>query len=252
MKELKALLFDVDGTLAETEDGHLEAFNRAFEEKGLGWNWNPELYHELLSVTGGRERIKYYVEKYNPDFERPDDLDAFARDLHKTKTDYYVQMMSEGDIALRPGVKRLINEARSEGVRLAIATTTSPANIEALLVNALDPDAMSWFEVIAAGDMVKAKKPAPDVYFLALEKLGLDADECIALEDSENGIQSSLGAGVKTIIATNKYTHDHDFTGAAIVLDQWGEPDQPFNVLAGDAGDATYLDMTLIRRLHSS
>jgi beta-phosphoglucomutase-like phosphatase (HAD superfamily) len=100
--------------------------------------------------------------------------------------------------------------------------------------------------------LVKAKKPAPDVYFLALEKLALDADECIALEDSENGIQSSLGAGVKTIIATNKYTHDHDFTGAAIVLDQWGEPDQPFTVLSGDAGDATYLDMALIRRLHNT
>jgi len=252
MKELKALLFDVDGTLAETEDGHLAAFNRAFEERGLDWNWSSELYHELLSVTGGRERIKYFVEKYNPDFQRPDDLDAFARDLHKIKTEYYVQMMSKGDVPLRPGVKRLIEEARSEGVRLAIATTTSPANIEALLVNALDPDAMSWFEVIAAGDMVKAKKPAPDVYFLALEKLALDADECIALEDSENGIQSSLGAGVKTIIATNKYTHDHDFTGAAIVLDQWGEPDQPFTVLSGDAGDATYLDMALIRRLHNT
>jgi HAD superfamily hydrolase (TIGR01509 family) len=252
MKELKALLFDVDGTLAETEDGHLAAFNRAFEEKGLNWNWSPELYHELLSVTGGRERIKYFVERYNPNFERPDDLDAFARDLHKTKTDYYVQMMSKGDIALRPGVKRLINEARSEGVRLAIATTTSPANIEALLVNALDPDAMSWFEVVAAGDMVKAKKPAPDVYLLALDKLGLDADECIALEDSENGIHSSLGAGVKTIIATNKYTHDNDFTGAVIVLDQWGEPDQPFTVLAGDAGGATYLDLALIRRLYNS
>lgn len=252
MKELKAMLFDVDGTLAETEDGHLAAFNRAFEEKGLDWNWSPELYNELLAVTGGRERIKYYVEKYNPDFERPADLDAFARDLHKTKTDYYLQMMSKGDVPLRPGVKRLINEARAEGIRLAITTTTSPENIEVLLVNSLDPDAMSWFEVIAAGDMVKAKKPASDVYFLALEKLALDADECIALEDSENGIHSSLGAGIKTIIATNKYTRDHDFTGAAIVLDQWGEPDQPFTVLAGDASGATYLDMALIRRLHNN
>lgn len=251
-KELKALLFDVDGTLADTEDGHLIAFNHTFAEYGLDWNWSEELYDELLSVTGGRERIKYYIDQYNPSFERPDDLDTFIRKMHKDKTEYFVQLMSEGGIPLRPGVRRLISEAREQGIRLAIATTTSPANVEALLSNAMDPDAMSWFEVIVAGDMVPAKKPAPDVYLYALEKLGLKAEECMALEDSENGIHSSLGAGIKTIIAINKYTRGHDFTGAAIVLDQWGEPDHPFKVLSGDAGSATYLDMNLVRRLHAA
>lgn len=251
MKELKALLFDVDGTLADTEDGHLIAFNHTFEQYGLDWNWSEELYDELLSVTGGRERIRYYIDQYNPTFDRPADLDAFIRQLHKDKTEYFVQLMKEGGIPLRPGVKRLINEAREQGIRLAISTTTTPANVEALLTSAMDPDAMSWFEVIAAGDMVPAKKPAPDVYFYTLEKLGLGAEECIALEDSGNGIRSSLGAGIKTIIATNKYTHGHDFSGAVIVLDQWGEPGQPFNVLSGDAGSSTYLDMELVRRLHA-
>jgi HAD superfamily hydrolase (TIGR01509 family) len=252
MKELKALLFDVDGTLADTEDGHLIAFNHTFEQYGLNWSWSEELYDDLLSVTGGRERIRFYIDQYNPDFERPDDLDAFIRQLHKDKTEYFVQLMREGGIPLRPGVKRLIQEAREQGVRLAIATTTSPENVEALLVSAMDPSAMSWFEVIAAGDMVPAKKPAPDVYLYALEKLGLGPDECIALEDSGNGIRSSLGAGINTIIATNKYTHGHDFSGAVIVLDQWGEPDQPFTVLSGDAGSSTYLDMELVRRLHAA
>lgn len=251
-KELKALLFDVDGTLADTEDGHLIAFNHTFAEYGLDWNWSEELYDELLSVTGGRERIKYYIEKYDPPFEQPDDLDAYIRRMHKDKTEYFVQLMGEGGIPLRPGVKRLISEARMQGIRLAIATTTSPANVEALLSNAMDPDAMTWFEVIAAGDMVPAKKPAPDVYKYALGKLGLEPEECIAFEDSENGIHSSMGAGIKTIIAINKYTRNHDFTGAAIVLDQWGEPGQPFKVLEGDAGSSTYLDINLVRQLHAA
>ena len=253
MKELKALLFDVDGTLADTEkDGHLVAFNRAFADAGLDWNWSVELYGKLLAVTGGKERIKYYLDNFNQKFKRPNDLDGFIKELHVAKTDYYVSLMSEGAVPLRTGIKRLINEARAEGMRLAIATTTTPANVEALLVNALDPDAMSWFEVIAAGNVVPAKKPAADIYFYALDKLGLSPDECIALEDSENGIRSSLGANLKTIITVNDYTRDHDFTDAAIVLDNMGEPDQPFTVLAGDPGDSVYLDMALVKRLHAN
>jgi HAD superfamily hydrolase (TIGR01509 family) len=252
VSELKALLFDVDGTLADTErDGHLVAFNHAFADAGLNWNWSVELYGKLLTVTGGKERIKYYLDNFNQDFERPDDLEGFIKDLHAAKTNYYVSLMSEGAVPLRTGVKRLINEARAEGMRLAIATTTTPANVEALLVNALDPDAMSWFEVIAAGNMVPAKKPASDIYFYALEKLELASDDCIAFEDSENGILSSQGAGLKTIITVNDYTREHDFSGAAIVLDHMGEPDKPFTVIEGDAGDSTCLDMALVRRLHS-
>ena len=257
MKELKALLFDVDGTLADTEkDGHLAAFNRAFTDAGLDWNWSVELYGKLLAVTGGKERIKYYLDNFLPDedrnFEQPNDLEGFIRDLHAVKTNYFVSLMAEGAVPLRTGVKRLINEARAEGMRMAIATTTTPANVEALLVNALDPDAMSWFEVIAAGNMVPAKKPAADIYFYAMDKLALSPEECIALEDSENGILSSRGANLKTIITVNDYTRDHDFTGASIVLDQMGEPDQPFTVIEGDAGDSVCLDMALVKRLHAS
>ena len=257
MKELKALLFDVDGTLADTEkDGHLEAFNRAFVDAGLDWNWSVELYGKLLAVTGGKERIKYYLDNFLPDenrdFEQPNDLDGFIKDLHAAKTDHYVSLMSKGAVPLRSGVKRLINEARAEGMRMAVATTTTPANVEALLVNALDPDAMSWFEVIAAGNMVPDKKPAADIYLYAMDKLALNPGECIAFEDSENGILSSRGANLKTIITVNDYTRDHDFSGASIVLDQMGEPDQPFTVLAGDAGDSSCLDMALVKRLHAS
>ncbi|MGM0593820.1 MAG: HAD family hydrolase [Pseudomonadota bacterium] len=252
MSTLKALLFDVDGTLADTErDGHRVAFNRAFAEAGLDWEWSEALYGKLLAVTGGKERIRYYLDNFNTEFERPAELDTFIAGLHKSKTAHYVQMLSEGVIPLRPGVKRLIKEAREAGLRLAVATTTTPENVSALVENALAPDAMSWFEVIAAGDVVPAKKPAPDIYTYAMEKMGLAPEACIAFEDSHNGIRSSLGAGLKTIVAVNGYTREEDFSGAEIVLDHWGEPDQPFTVLSGDAGGASYLDLDLVKRLHT-
>ena len=251
MVQLEALLFDVDGTLADTErDGHRVAFNRAFADSGLDWDWSEELYGRLLAVTGGKERIKYYLDTFNRDFECPEDSDGFIAALHASKTRHYTEMLAQGLIPLRPGVKRLIVEAKAAGLRLAVATTTTPANVSALLEHALDPQAMKWFEVIAAGDVVPAKKPAPDIYNYAMEKMELTPEQCIAFEDSHNGILASGGAGLKTIIAVNGYTRDDDFTGAQIVLDQWGEPDRPFSVLQGDAGGSSYLDLEMVKRLH--
>lgn len=232
---LEALIFDVDGTLADTErDGHRVAFNMAFADAGLDWVWSEELYGKLLTVTGGKERIRYYLDTFNTDFTRPDNLDEFIAGLHQSKTDFYTQLLSEGGIPLRPGIERLLNEARDAGLRLAIATTTTPANVRALLVNNLGEDAESWFEVIAAGDVVPAKKPAPDIYTYAMDKMHITADKCIAFEDSYNGIKATEGAGLRTIIATNGYTHDDDFDGAVAVLTNMGEPDAPFEVLQGD------------------
>ena len=253
MPELKALIFDVDGTLADTEkDGHRVAFNLAFADAGLDWDWTVDIYEDLLSVTGGKERMKFYLDKYTPEFTQPDDLDSYIADMHKAKTAHYTELLSKGRIPLRPGVKRILNEARDKGYRLAIATTTTPANVEALLVHTLGEESMNWFEVIAAGDIVPAKKPAPDIYDFVLEKMNLKAEECIAFEDSRNGILSSLGANLKTIITTNDYTKDHDFNGAAIVLDQYGEPDSSFTVLEGDAHGFDYLNIDMIKALHSA
>lgn len=253
MNELKALLFDVDGTLADTErDGHRVAFNQAFADAGLDWDWSAELYGQLLAVTGGKERMRYYLDTFNTTFARPNDLDGFIRGLHEAKTEHYTQLLAEGTIPLRSGVRRLIDEARAEGMRMAIVTTTTPANVEALLVHALAPDAMSWFEVIAAGDIVPAKKPAPDIYDFAMQEMGLTAADCIAFEDSRNGILSSQGAKLATVITVNGYTAEDDFSGAAIVLDQMGEPEAPFTVMQGDAGDSACLDMALVRRLPRS
>jgi len=249
---LKALIFDVDGTLADTEkDGHRVAFNSAFKAAGLDWEWDEELYGKLLAVTGGKERMNYYLDNFNTSFERPDNLQEMIAELHKSKTVYYTKLLGEGEIPLRPGVKRLIQEARDAGLRLAIATTTTPENVTALLENTLGKESFDWFEVIAAGDIVPAKKPAPDIYDWALKEMDIDAADCLAFEDSENGILSSQGADLKTIITVNDYTLDHDFSGAAVVLDNLGEPEQAFNVIAGNAGDHSFISLESLTSIHA-
>ncbi len=216
---IKAIIFDVDGTLADTEDGHRISFNQAFAECGLDWNWDVELYDKLLKVTGGKERIKYFVESFLTSFERPVDYDEFVKRLHQIKTGHYNAMLREGHIALRPGIRQLIEEAHANGILLAIATTTSPENVATLLEVGLGPNWQNYFAANGCGDIVPHKKPAPDIYFWVLEKLGLPATDCIALEDSENGLRAALAAGVKTWITLNHYTRNHDFSGAAGVFD---------------------------------
>jgi HAD superfamily hydrolase (TIGR01509 family) len=249
--QLQAFLFDVDGTLADTErDGHRVAFNLAFDEYDIGWHWSVETYGELLAVTGGKERMRYYAEKFIDESAVPDALEEKIPELHAAKTRHYTELLATGAIPLRVGVERLLNEARQRGFRLAIATTTTPENVTALLSHTLGDESIDWFEVIAAGDIVPAKKPAPDIYDYAMQKMQLQPDECIAFEDSANGIRSSSGAKLNTIVTINDYTRDHDFNGACIVLDQMGEPGQPFTVISGDADGASYLDCDLVTRLH--
>ncbi len=252
---LTTLIFDVDGTLADTErDGHRVAFNRAFADAGLDWHWDPTLYGELLAVTGGKERMRYYVERFRPDYVIPDDFAELVARAHAAKNRYYAEILARGDIPLRPGVRRLLTEARRAGIRLAIATTTSPANVTALLEHALDPESPAWFELIAAGDDVPNKKPAADIYLYALDRMGVSTRECLAIEDSENGLRSARGAGLKTVITVNDYTRTHDFEGAALVLDGLGEPKQPFKAIypGGGVNGARMFDLDLARRVLST
>jgi len=222
--QLQALIFDVDGTLAETErDGHRPAFNQAFLEHGLDWRWDERLYGELLAVTGGKERIAHYAARHAPEIAADPGFPALVQRLHRSKTAHYIGRVEQGGLPLRPGVARLIKAARAANIRLAIATTTSPDNVQALLRASLAPDAPDWFEVIGAGDIVPNKKPAPDIYQWVLARLGLPAASCLAIEDSVNGLQSALGAGLRCLVTPGEYTRHENFAGAWRVLESLEE-----------------------------
>lgn len=211
---MKALIFDVDGTLAETEALHLDAFNVAFAAVGLPWVWSEADYLRLLTTTGGKERIARHVRETGGD---PDILPV--AEIHAEKTRRYVAMMAAGRIALRPGVAALLAEARAAGLKLAVATTTTPANVDALIQATLGRRAAEIFDVVAAGDMVAVKKPAPDIYLLALERLGVAPDAALAFEDSHNGLKSARAAGLRVVVTPGLFTAGEDFTGADRVLD---------------------------------
>lgn len=215
---LSALIFDVDGTLSETEDVHREAFNQAFEELGLDWNWDRELYHQLLRVSGGKERIGHYLATDAPAGAPVNARDEWIGSLHRRKTEIYTGRVDTGTVRLRPGVAALVAAARAEGCRLAIATTTSLPNVESLLRATLGDNGLAVFEVIAASDMVSRKKPASDVYEKALADLGLAPCECLALEDSAIGLKSAAGARIPVVITQSAYTAEDDFTGALAVF----------------------------------
>ncbi len=229
MGMLKCLLWDVDGTLADTErDGHRVAFNLAFDEAGIDRQWDVPTYGELLAVTGGKERIRH-------DYERrglqPPAQEAIAS-LHAKKTDHYQGLIAEGRMPLRPGVHRLLTEAYEAGITLAVATTTTPAALDALIAHSLGPEWFDRFAVRAAGDIVPAKKPAPDIYVYAMHQLGLSPDVCLAMEDSGNGWRAARDAGLRCVVTVNDYTRGQDFTGADLVVSEFGEPDaEPIEVL---------------------
>lgn len=217
---LKAIIFDVDGTLAETEEVHRRAFNDTFIDMGMGWNWDDTLYTQLLKTTGGKERMKAYAESIGQ-YVAP----KMLAELHQRKTRAYTAMVAHRDITLRPGIRQLITDARDRGLKLAIATTTNRPNVDALIEATFDCPAAELFAVIVAGDEVPKKKPAPDVYLKALDALGLPAARCVALEDSRNGLHAATAAGIRTIVSPSRYTLGEDFTGAAAVIQSFTEID---------------------------
>jgi HAD superfamily hydrolase (TIGR01509 family) len=216
VRRAAALIFDVDGTLAETEELHRQAFNHAFACQGLDWQWDRAVYKDLLRVTGGKERIRAHHERLR--IAAPlSDVDI--AELHRIKTAHYAELVETGCCPLRPGVTDLLIAARARGQRLAIATTTSHGNIDALLSRALGKRWAADFDAIVAGDDVRLKKPAPDVYVEILARLKLDAPDCVAIEDSANGLIAASRANIPVLITRSMFFRDDDFSQARVVLD---------------------------------
>lgn len=249
MRDLKAIIFDMDGTLADTEDLHRQAFNLAFREHACPLNWSRLEYKQLLSISGGRERIYHCLKQAGvADTELQRTVDA----VHQTKSTLYRQILVSDVIELRPGIRRLVQECRAAGLKLAIATSSSTDNVNTLLRRTFGSAGNDFFPVVVTCDLVTDKKPSPAVYIYALSELGLEAENCISIEDTSNGNLAALAAGINTVITTHPLTMDNDFTGASLVLNHLGEPDKPFKVAAGAAYGRHYVDLDLLRMIHAA
>ena len=214
---LRALIFDVDGTLADSEEAHRQAFNAAFVEHALRWDWSRHEYAQLLKVAGGKERIAHYIDLLEAAPAKKFRLRQLVPALHRVKTALYAQRVAAGAVPLRPGVERLLRQAQAAGLKLAIASTTTAGNVGALLARAFGSVPVI-FDVIATGDHAKRKKPAPDIYLLALARLGLAPEQCIAFEDSANGLAAAKAAGLYTVVTPTHWTAAEDFGAADLRL----------------------------------
>ncbi len=247
----RAVIFDVDGTLAQTEQGgHRLAFNQAFAEAGLPWHWSPEMYAELLAVTGGKVRLRAYVGTHDPHRLESAGFATWLARLHQRKSDIYAELVRSGAIALRPGVARLIGELRAAGVRLAIATTTTRSSLDSLIRTHFACDTDEIFAVVGAGDVVADKKPAPDVYYWVLEKLGLPAQDCLAIEDSVPGLRAAQAAGIPTLITLSDERVSADLHGALCIVSDLGEPAVPARRIAGLPLLGACVDLAQLRAWH--
>jgi HAD superfamily hydrolase (TIGR01509 family) len=220
LAEATALIFDIDGTLAETEELHRAAFNEAFVQVGLDWHWGRRIYRDLLRVPGGKERIRAFDQMRR---SGPPISDKAIAELHQVKTERFAALMAAATCPLRPGVHALLDAARARGQKLAIATTTTRINIDALLEKTLGARWEGLFAAVVAADDVARKKPAPDAYVETLSQLDLPASACLAFEDSRNGLLSAVRAGVPCIVTRSRYFSDDDFTGALAVVDELTE-----------------------------
>ncbi|HEX6655836.1 MAG TPA: HAD-IA family hydrolase [Candidatus Limnocylindria bacterium] len=235
---MTALIFDCDGVIGDTERyGHLPAFNQTFREFGLPVEWSAEEYGRLLHIGGGKERMATLL---TPDFIAAVDLDpdpaAQAAELarwHARKTEIYTEMVASGQIPARPGIARLVSDAQDAGWSLAVASTSAEASVLAILEFAVGRERAERFDLVLAGDVVPRKKPAPDIYQLALQRLAIRSDEALAIEDSRNGLLAATAAGIRCLVTVSDYTAGEDFSEAAMVVSMLGDPDgEPITVLA--------------------
>ncbi|MGI9229783.1 MAG: HAD-IA family hydrolase [Gammaproteobacteria bacterium] len=249
MNRLQAIIFDMDGTLADTEEIHRQAFNIAFAEFHLPLNWSIPEYRRLLSISGGRERIRHCLKQQGVVDHQEAELHTLTDTVHARKSEIYRDKLRRGEVQIRPGIRRLIQEARAAGLKLAIATASSAHNVETLLAATLGADASGLFSTIISSDQVEEKKPSPAAYQVCLTELKLQPQHCIAIEDTRNGNLAALQAGLTTVITTHHLTIDNDFSGAALVLNHLGEPDFPFTATTGQDFGATSVDLALLEKI---
>ena len=229
---MQALIFDCDGVLVDTErDGHRVAFNQAFAAANIDAEWDVSTYGELLKVAGGKERMRHYFEHngWPPGAEA--DKDDFLAGLHKSKTGLFTDIIASGELALRPGIIRIVDEAIAAGIRLGVCTTSALKSVAGVL-DLMGPERKSKFEFVLAGDVVSRKKPDPEIYLMGLERLALPADQCVVIEDSRNGLLAAHGAQIPVLITTSSYTTDEDFSEASRVVPELGDPPAPVVSLA--------------------
>ncbi len=231
----RALILDCDGVLADTErDGHLVAFNQTFAELGLPFQWSSEEYAELLKVGGGKERFLAYLASH-PEVHvaGPDELAEQVAAVHRRKSEIYVELVDAGKLPGRPGVRRLIVEALDAGWQVAVASTSATRSVEAVLTAVVGPETRARMAGVWAGDIVPAKKPAPDIYLMALAELGRTTDEAVVVEDSRSGALAAARAGLRHVVTVSSFTGSDDFPAAAVVVNHLGETDPTAQVLAG-------------------
>ena len=251
MLSLQALIFDVDGTLAETEETRRQAFNEAFQVCGLDWSWSPEVYGQLLQVIGGKQRINAYIARLPLEEREKRRLTRLVPEIHNTKNRLYRQFVSLGRLRPRAGVYRLMVAARAAGIQLAVASTTSPDNFESLITASFGREVLGWFSAVVTGDAALRQKPFPDVYNLALTGLGVPARRAIAFEDSRIGVQAAKAAGVFTVATPSVWTAAEDLSAADLILSSLGDVEErldPADERRG--GAAKYLDLERLAALH--
>jgi beta-phosphoglucomutase-like phosphatase (HAD superfamily) len=246
----RALILDCDGVLADTErDGHLVAFNQTFEELGFPFRWSEEEYGDLLKIGGGKERMRGYLAAH-PEIDLGADLDEKIVAAHKRKSEIYIELVDQGRLPGRPGVKRLVEEALDAGWQVAVASTSATRSVEAVLRSVVGEQTRSRIAGVWAGDIVPAKKPAPDIYLLTLKELGRGPDEAVVVEDSESGALAAANAGLRHVVTVSSFTADDPFPAAAIVVSDLGEPGAPAQLRAGrDVRHAGVVDVASLTTL---
>ena len=250
--KLNAVLFDVGGTIAESEEIHRVSFNEAFKEFGLNWYWDEAIYRELVFIGGGKERIKHYITRAWPEMLKQKNLTKYIESVHKIKGQIYEEFLNDSQLKARPGIIRLLKELKNEKIRLAIVSDTTEENLINLFKKGLGINPIEWFEILAHGGCTIQKKPSPDIYLWTLERLKLPPESCLAIEDAPRGVDSAIDAGLKVLVTPSIYTLEEKFEKSSLLLSHLGEPEEPFNVIKGDAFGHSFVDLDLLKKIHGS